>query len=163
MTKISTTALNMLITGASAKHNVEPNLIKAVIKAESNFDPMAHRAEPHIYDTSWGLMQVLLGTAKWMTGDDNLLVSELLDPARNIDIGTQYLSYQLTKYKGKKRDAIAAYNMGTVKKRPDGTYLNQPYVDRVYGYYLMYEGAGVASRLGAGITVGLLVYMVSRR
>jgi len=122
-----------IIWEAGKKHAVDPALIKAIVAAESNFNPKAHRNEPKINDASYGLMQTLLGTARWMgyTGpSDGLYV-----PENSIEFGTRYLKHQLVRYNGQTRFAVAAYNSGTAYQKENGQFSNQPYVDRVMRYY----------------------------
>ena len=129
--------IESIINEAARKYNVEPALIKAIIKVESSYNPMAFRREPHIKDTSWGLMQVLLKTARWITKNPKLTAKELLNPKTNVDIGTRYLAYLLKKYRNLK-DAIAAYNAGSPRKI-GSRYVNQRYVDKVYANYIAYR------------------------
>jgi soluble lytic murein transglycosylase-like protein len=77
-------------------------------------------------------MQVRYSTAQWLgyTGDE----VGLLLPDTNIEFGTKYLRYQLKRY-GNTRDAIAAYNSGTVRYASSGLYRNQDYVDGVFDWY----------------------------
>jgi soluble lytic murein transglycosylase-like protein len=94
-------------------------------------------------------MQVLLKTAKWMLGDDTLTISKLVTPKVNIEAGTKYIKYQLNKYGGNVKDAIAAYNAGKVRKLQDGSYKNQKYVDKVHRLYLQYRtGKPVSAGFG---------------
>ena len=113
---LSTASLNAVIDTSASRNGVEPSLIKAFIQAESNWDVNASRYEPHLKDSSWGLMQVLLKTAKWMLGDDTITISKLVTPKVNIEAGTRYIKYQLNKYGGNVKDAIAAYNAGKARK-----------------------------------------------
>ena len=136
---ISMATLNPVIEVAARKHGVEVALIKAVIKAESNWDVNASRYEKHKTDASWGLMQLMLETAKWILKDNKLTITELIKPTKNISAGTQYLKYQLGRYKGSIKDAMAAYNAGSVRKTKAGKYVNQAYVDKVHNYYKQYQ------------------------
>lgn len=136
---ISMATLNPVIEVAARKHSVEVALIKAVIKAESNWDVNASRYEKHKTDASWGLMQLMLETARWILKEDKLSITELIKPTKNISAGTIYLKYQLDRYEGNMHDAIAAYNAGSVRRKKDGTYINQKYVDKVYNYYKQYQ------------------------
>jgi soluble lytic murein transglycosylase-like protein len=134
-----------LVDEAAAAWDVEAALIKAVIGAESEFHPDAHRAEPAINDASYGLMQMLYGTARTLgyTG----AASGLFDPTTNIRLGTRYLRDLIRTAANRGysiESAISAYNAGFSTVRPgDGKrttnapgapFINQTYVDRVIGY-----------------------------
>ena len=95
------TKYDRLITEMSKNFGVEPNLIKAVIKAESDFNDMAVSRKG-----AQGLMQLMPYTANAMEIDDPF------SPEENIKAGTQYLSQLLNQYKNNKSLALAAYNAG---------------------------------------------------
>jgi hypothetical protein len=126
-----------LIHSIASRHGVDPFLVKAVIAAESSFDPRAFRNEPQIKDASRGLMQTLYATARDMgyTGAPD----GLFDPATSIEYGTRYLKRQLLRYSGDTARAVAAYNSGTAYVR-NGAFVNQPYVDRVMRFYASFRG-----------------------
>lgn len=128
-----------LIVAVAGKHGVDPYLVKAIIAAESNFNAKAYRSEPRIEDASYGLMQVLAGTAKWMgyTGPEQ----GLYDPEINVEVGTKFLRYLLDHFNGDMLKAISGYNTGpgNVRQAPDGTFTNQAYVSRVLQNYRRFK------------------------
>ena len=100
------------VTIYEEKYNVEENLIFALIKSESNFNPKAISNSNAI-----GLMQLMNDTAIDVAKKNNIDVNEenskeeLMDIYKNIEIGTCYLSVLLEKYQNKEL-ALAAYNAG---------------------------------------------------
>ena len=90
-----------LVVQAAQEHDIDPNLVHAVIRAESNYDPKAvsHKG-------AQGLMQLMPSTAK------DLGVKDSFDPRQNIWGGTRYLKSMLDRYEGDLVKAIAAYNAG---------------------------------------------------
>lgn len=92
-----------IINEASKKYSVPENLIKAVIKQESNYMPNAVSSKGAI-----GLMQLMPDTAKELGVD----VNNLKEPYTNIMAGTRYLSQMLNKYDGRLDLSLSAYNAG---------------------------------------------------
>lgn len=99
------TPYESLIQEAARRHDTVPaNLIKAVIREESGFNPKAENPD----SGAQGLMQILPSTAKqYGIGGD------LFDPERNIGVGTRHLAELLKQYRGNMELALAAYNAGT--------------------------------------------------
>lgn len=160
---VSVDTLEPIIQKMAEKYKVPPALIKAIIKVESNWDVNASRYEKELNDSSWGLMQLLLKTARQILKNDKLTISQLIQPETNIEAGTAYLAYQLKRYNGSIPDAIAAYNAGTAKFNPvTRTYSNQSYVNKVYGNYVVYKGTELfttSSGIPLFIAVGLIGLM----
>lgn len=88
------------IDSAAAKHGVDSSLLKAVIQAESGFNPNAVSSAG-----AQGLMQLMPRTAA------GLGVSDPFDPEQNIDAGARYLKGQIDRF-GSVEKALAAYNAG---------------------------------------------------
>lgn len=94
--------LNSIFEEAAQKYQVPSALLKAVTKAESDFNPNAVSRSG-----AQGLMQLMPATAR------ELGVSNSFDPRENIMGGAKYLSDMLRKYDGNTKLALAAYNAGS--------------------------------------------------
>lgn len=99
--RATVTDFEPIIKEMSSKYNVPENLIRSVIRAESNFQPNAVSPVG-----AQGLMQLMPATA------NELGVTNSFDPHQNIEGGTKYLSYLLDRYNGNYTNAVAAYNAG---------------------------------------------------
>jgi soluble lytic murein transglycosylase-like protein len=124
--------LDPIISRASRKYGVDVGLIKAVIKAESDFNPHAVS-----HAGARGLMQLMPATAR------SLGVSDSFDPEQNVMGGTRFLKDLLKRYDGNVDAALAAYNWGpgNVDKRPDHLPREtRTYLARVKQLYASYNG-----------------------
>lgn len=98
---VSSESYHHLIEKYAGKHNVDPKLLKAVIKCESNYNAGAVSRKG-----AMGLMQLMPATAY------DLGVADPFNPDENIEAGTRYLKYLLLRFGGDLKLALAAYNAG---------------------------------------------------
>jgi len=121
-----------IITRASREFGVDTSLIKAVIKAESDFD---HQAVSH--KGAQGLMQLMPDTA------NEINVKDPFDPEENIFGGTRYLSHLIKRFNNDNKLALAAYNAGPEKveacKGVPPIPETKTFVKRVLNYYQTYN------------------------
>ena len=121
-----------IIKQASDQFDISPSLIKAVIKAESDFDHAAVSRKG-----AQGLMQLMPKTA------DAMEVNNPFDPEENIFGGTRYLSLLLRRFDNNTKLALAAYNAGPEAVEPTMEIPPYPetqgFVKRVLKYYRLYR------------------------
>jgi Transglycosylase SLT domain len=116
-----------IIDQASEKYDVDPDLIRAVIRAESNF-----RSDSTSPKGAMGLMQLMPKTS------EELGVRNPYNPSENIMAGTRYLKQLIDRYEGHIPTALAAYNwgMGNLERHPDKLpEETKTYIARVDNYY----------------------------
>jgi soluble lytic murein transglycosylase-like protein len=128
--------ISAAIDEAAARHNVDPNLVRAVIKVESNFNPNAVSRKG-----AMGLMQLMPQTAR------QLNVSNPFDPQQNVDAGVRHLKMLMESYGGDVNLSLAAYNAGAgaVARSAGVPHFaeTQSYVKRITR---LYGGTGAAPR-----------------
>ena len=126
------TAFDGIIISASESHQVDADLIRAIIKAESNYNPKAVSRVG-----ARGLMQLMPETAKYLG------VKNSFDPEDNIHAGVRYFKKLLNQFGGDVKLALAAYNAGSRHVR---NYKGIPpfnetriYVQKVFKFYEFYQ------------------------
>jgi hypothetical protein len=121
-----------IIAAASARHNVDTAMIKAIIRAESGYNP--HALSPM---GAGGLMQLMPLTAESMGVDD------IFDPVQNINAGVKYFKMLMKLFKQDVSLALAAYNAGIQRVHeyngipPFST--TQIYIKKVLEYHRYYS------------------------
>jgi len=98
---ITSPEIDRVIEEAATRHRVDPNLVRALVRVESNFNPSAVSRKG-----AMGLMQLMPATAR------QLNVSNPFNPQQNVDAGVQLLRRLLDDYGGNVPLALAAYNAG---------------------------------------------------
>ena len=134
ISKLDSNQFDPIISEASKKYGIEAPLIKAVIKAESDFDPNAisHKG-------ARGLMQIMPMNYRLLN------VENPFDPNQSIEGGARYLRDMLDRYKGSLNLSLAAYNAGPGAVDRHGGVPPYPetteYIERVMKYYQRYKNS----------------------
>jgi hypothetical protein len=117
-----------IINTACGRHGIDPALVHAIVKVESDFNPYALSQKG-----AMGLMQLMPQTAVVMN------VGNSFNPNENIDGGVKYLRYLIDRYEGNLPLALAAYNSGETAVKKWGAIPpfpeTQNYVQRIMKIY----------------------------
>ena len=134
--------IDRIIEEAAARHHVDANLVRAVIKVESNFNPAAVSRKG-----AMGLMQLMPATARKFN------VSNPFDPRQNVEAGVQHLKRLLDNFGGDVGLTLAAYNAGEAALNRNSGVPPYPetrqYLRQVKGFY----GGGASTLSSAPIRV----------
>jgi soluble lytic murein transglycosylase-like protein len=131
----STSTYEDLIRSVCNRYSIDPDLIRAVIKVESNFNSTARSNKG-----AMGLMQLMPDTARFHN------VLDVFEPSDNIEGGVRHLKMLLARYQGDLELTLAAYNAGIKAVEKYGGippfFETKDYVRRVLQYYDAYRGNG---------------------
>jgi soluble lytic murein transglycosylase-like protein len=123
---------NPIIRKAANRYEIDPALVKAVIMAESSYNPRAISKMG-----AMGLMQLMPATA------EALGVEDCFNPEHNIQGGVKYLRQLLDQFDDNLELALAAYNAGSRNVRQyqgiPPFRATQIYIEKVFGYYELYK------------------------
>ena len=129
-----TTALEIqkIVLSAARRNNLDPDLIKAVIKVESNFNPQAVSKAG-----AMGLMQLMPATAA------TLRVKDPFNPRENVEGGVRHLRDLLHEFEGDLTLALAAYHAGATRVKQYGAVppieQTKEYIKKVLATYQRYQ------------------------
>jgi soluble lytic murein transglycosylase-like protein len=98
---VTAAEIDRYINDAAARHHVDPNLVRALVKVESNFNPRAVSRKG-----AMGLMQLMPATARMYD------LRNPFDAAQNLDAGVRHLKGLLKNFRGDVSLSLAAYNAG---------------------------------------------------
>jgi soluble lytic murein transglycosylase-like protein len=125
-----------IIRSASGRHSIDADLVRAVIKVESDFNSNARS-----HKGAMGLMQLMPDTARMHN------VNDILDPTDNIEGGVRHLKLLLNRFRGDLHLTLAAYNAGIAAVEKHGGIPpfaeTREYVRRVLTYYRSYGVNGL--------------------
>jgi soluble lytic murein transglycosylase-like protein len=121
-----------IIIQTSSRHQVDPAIVKAIIMAESGYNPRAISKAG-----AKGLMQLMPKTAQ------DLGVEDSFNPQQNISGGVRYFKQLMNRFNGDFKLALAAYNAGsTTVRRYKGVppfKATKHYIKKVFKYYQLYK------------------------
>ena len=153
-----------LVKDVARQFQLDPLLLTAMIIVESSSKSQVARYEPDYRYThnpakfakpqgitietekrlqmfSWGCLQLMGGTARWL--GYNGFLPQLCEPQIGLYWGSRYMRHLMDKY-SEPEDAIAAYNAGSPRKKENGHYENQEYVNKVIRTYKQLNGGSNA-------------------
>jgi soluble lytic murein transglycosylase-like protein len=137
--------IRALVDQISQTHGVDPDLVVAMMRTESNFDRWAVSPKG-----ARGLMQLIPETGH------RFGVRDFFDPQQNIEGGVRYLRFLLEKFKGNLELSLAAYNSGEnlVERlgRVPAIKETQTYVRKIRAIYTKDSSAGLANSVGQSAT-----------
>ena len=123
---------HLIIVQEASRHDIDPALVKAIIMAESGYNPRAISKKG-----AKGLMQLMPSTA------EALGVEDIFNPKQNISGGVRYFKQLVNRFDGNVKLALAAYNAGSQRVR---YYQGIPpfkstrfYIEKVFKYYHQYK------------------------
>jgi soluble lytic murein transglycosylase-like protein len=117
---LETNEIDRLADEAGRRNGVSADLLKSVMRQESNFKPCALSVVG-----AMGLMQIMPETAETLHLDDPF------DPAKNVDAGARFLRMMLDRYQGDTQLALGAYNAGPARVDKSG---GLPDIPETLGY-----------------------------
>jgi soluble lytic murein transglycosylase-like protein len=121
-----------IIQKVSLRYNIDPALVKAIIRVESEYNPNAISNKG-----AKGLMQLMPVTARYLGVDD------VFNPEQNIHAGVRHFKFLLKQFDGDVKLALAAYNAGTrhVKRYNAIPPFKETkrYLKKVFRYYELYK------------------------
>ncbi len=138
---------------AAQRHGVDAHLLQALVRVESNFNPMAVSRSGAV-----GLMQIMPQTAArvaGLRGPTKSLRQQLQDPATNLHAGALYVRYLMDRYDNQLDLVLAAYNAGTgnvlkAGNRVPANGVTPHFVQKVTAFYANIQAAaGISDSLAA--------------
>jgi soluble lytic murein transglycosylase len=127
--------ITQMIISQAQKHDFDPAFVMAIIKTESNFNPLAIGGVGEI-----GLMQIRPETAAWIANKEKIKWNgpkTLKDPVQNVKIGVAYMAFLRDLFEGKAYKYLSAYNMGPnkLKKLIGNDSMPRKYSTKVMTHY----------------------------
>ena len=151
--------IRQIIEQEAHEAEIDADLVEAFVIVESSGNPEATRYEPAFYKTyilpmlyannnlspeearklatSWGLMQIMgqVARERGFKGE----MEELLEPATGLEWSLKHLKRFILKHPDMD-SAIASYNAGSPRRREDGNFVNQDYVNKVKRFWKLIRG-----------------------